>query len=152
MPSLLDAEVTPSPVIGLRDEYSPGFVDPKHHHPRDQLLYASTGVMSVTTEDANYVIPPQRAIWIPAFVDHEVSCRGHVSIRTLYLTEQLAFAGRRACRVIEVCELLKALIIEAAGLGRSYSASERNEHLIALLLAELSTAVNAPYHVPMPRD
>lgn len=152
MQFLQSAEPSPSPIIGLRDEYAPGFVDPTHQHDRDQLLYASAGLMSVTTEDASFVIPPQRAIWIPAHVEHEVSCRGHVSIRTLYLAENLVFPGRRQSRVVEVGEFLKALIVEAAGLGTGYNASSRNAHLLGLLVAELSESSTAPYQAPMPRD
>ena len=140
------------PIIGLEDEYRPGFVDPSHSHRRDQLLYASTGVMSVTTAKASFVIPPQRAIWIPAEIEHEVSCRGDVSLRTLYVTPELAFSGDRQCRVIEVTDLLKALIVEIAHLGSAYTMTRRNERLIELLLGELSEMPTAPYQAPMPRD
>ena len=140
------------PIIGLEDEYKPGFVDPSHCHPRDQLLYGSTGVMSVTTAKASFVIPPQRAIWIPAGVDHEVSCRGDVSLRTLYFNVKLAFADDRDCRVIEITDLLKALIVEIAHLGSCYQSTARNEQLIQLLLTELAAMPTAPYQAPMPRD
>ncbi len=137
------------PVIGLEDEYAPGFVDPLHRHSRDQLLYASAGVMSVTTVKASYVIPPQRAIWVPRNVAHEVSCRGHVSLRTLYFAE--AQTGTE-CRVIEVTDLLKALIVEVAHLGSAFEVVGRNAHLINLLLAELGSMPSAPFRTPMPQD
>ena len=73
------------PIIALDDEYAPGFVDPMHFHDRTQILYASSGVMSVRTDKSTSVVPPQRAVWIPAGMMHEVSCRGAVSLRTLYI-------------------------------------------------------------------
>lgn len=139
-------------VIGHEDEYRPGYVDQMHRHGRDQLLYASAGVMSVTTAKASFVIPPQRAIWIPAGVGHEVSCRGHVSLRTLYFVGGLTFDQGVDCRVIEVTHLLKALIVEVAHLGATYEASGRNERMIGLLLLELAAMSGAPYSAPMPRD
>ena len=83
MKSTMEFDESDRPIIGLEDEYEAGFVDPPHRHGRAQLLYASAGVMSVITARANFVIPPQRAIWIPANVEHEVACRGEVSLRTL---------------------------------------------------------------------
>src|SRR5690606_6140287 len=68
------------PMIGLEDEYLPGFVDPRHSHAHAQFLYASSGVMSVVTPTTSFVIPPQRALWLPAGMMHEVSCRGAVSL------------------------------------------------------------------------
>ena len=67
------------PIIALEDEYPAAFVDPMHCHDRTQLLFASSGVMSVTTPQTSFVVPPQRAVWIPAGTMHEVSCRGPVS-------------------------------------------------------------------------
>ncbi|WP_371819723.1 AraC family ligand binding domain-containing protein [Erythrobacter sp. 3-20A1M] len=49
-----------------------------HRHNHVQVLYASAGVMSVRTRGSSFVVPPQRAVWIPADVEHEVSCRGDV--------------------------------------------------------------------------
>src|SRR6185312_7532718 len=95
-----DLENVPRPVVALADEYPANFVDPRHHHARAQLLYAASGVMSIVTDRASYVVPPQRAIWMPAGVDHEVTCRSAVSIRTLYV--DAAGDTRRECRVIEV--------------------------------------------------
>ena len=54
------------PVMALQDEYPAGFVDPMHSHDHIQILYASAGVMSVRTPETSFVIPPQRAVWLPA--------------------------------------------------------------------------------------
>lgn len=149
MKHFIDFDDPASPIVGIEDEYDAGFVDPSHHHSRDQLLYASAGVMSVTTEKASFVIPPQRAIWIPRGVEHEVSCRGCVSLRTLYFTDEQV-AGD--CRVIEVTDLLRALIVEVARLGCRYVLTDRNERLIALLRVELAAMPSAGFQATMPRD
>lgn len=150
MKSTMEFDQSDRPVIGLEDEYEAGFIDPPHRHDRDQLLYASAGVMSVTTPRANFVIPPQRAIWIPAHMEHEVACRGSVSIRTLYFSDGRPSNGE--CRVIEVTDLLRALIVEVAKLGGFYELSGRNRGLIDLLMVELSSMPDAHFHVPMPHD
>lgn len=144
-------ENSPLPIVGLDDEYSHGFVDPFHAHTRSQLLYASRGIMTVVTRSASYVIPCQRAIWIPAGVEHEVSCRSAVSLRTLYFAKT-SDEPFRQCQVIEISELLRCLIIEAVMLGTDYEFTERNTKLLSLMAAELRAMPSAPYHVRMPAD
>src|SRR5437879_12663189 len=93
------------PIIALDDEYAPGFVDPMHFHDRTQILYASSGVMSVRTDKSTSVVPPQRAVWIPSGMMHEVSCRCAVSLRTLHTDAQLG-RDRPCCRVSDVSHVL----------------------------------------------
>lgn len=145
-----DLDHVPRPVVALADEYPANFVDPRHHHARAQLLYAASGVMSVVTDQASFMIPPQRAIWMPAGVDHEVTCRSAVSIRTLYV--DAAADLPRECRVIEVSELLRALILEAMSLPREYDAGGRDGRIVQLLLDSIVAPTAASLVAPMPRD
>jgi AraC-like DNA-binding protein len=145
-----DLENVPRPVVALADEYPANFVDPRHHHPRAQLLYAASGVMAVVTDAASFVVPPQRAIWMPAGVDHEVRCRSAVSIRTLYVDAPDDL--RRECRVIEVSELLRALILETMALPREYDPSGRAGRIVQLLLESIETPSTPMLCVPMPHE
>ena len=139
------------PVIALRDEYPAGFVDEMHSHDHVQILYASSGVMAVRTPEVSFVVPPQRAVWLPAGTPHEVACRGPVSLRTLYLAPG-AERDEAGCRVFEVSHFLKALILETVDLPALYDAEGREGRIIALLLEEIARMPNAPYHVDMPTD
>jgi quercetin dioxygenase-like cupin family protein len=78
-----DYQDVPRPVAALADEYPPNSYDPPHSHKRGQLVYAISGVLVCTTRDATFVVPPQRALWVPSGVVHEARTRGHVSLRTL---------------------------------------------------------------------
>lgn len=139
------------PVIALQDEYLAGFVDPMHSHDRIQILYASAGVMSVRTPTLSFVIPPQRALWLPPGMKHEVCCRGHVSLRTLYIGDE-AGDGAAPCRVFEVSPFLKALILEVAEFSDADAADERGQQIIDVLLREVDRMPDAPYQVAMPVD
>lgn len=75
---------TPRVVVAIGTDYSHGHLLPFHTHRRTQLLYGATGVMQVSTHDGNWVVPPQRAVWIPPGVAHEVVMLG-VSTRSLYI-------------------------------------------------------------------
>ena len=78
-----DYQDVPRPVAALAGEYPPNWFDPPHSHKRGQLIYAISGVLVCSTSDATYVVPPQRAVWVPSGVTHEARTRGHVSLRTL---------------------------------------------------------------------
>lgn len=143
--------VSDRPVVALHDEYPAGFVDPMHSHAHVQILYACAGIMAVRTADASYVVPPQRALWIPAGMEHEVCCRSAVSLRTLYLRPDAVDAGQR-CRVFEVSALLRALIMEMGTLGVEYPADGRAGHIVALLLDEIQRLPALLHELAMPTD
>lgn len=146
-----DVLASDRPVLALQDEYPAGFVDPMHSHGHIQVLYASAGVMAVRTRGASYVVPPQRAVWLPANVEHEVSCRGPLSLRTLYLRPELS-RGTDGCRVFEVSNLLKALILETGTFGTSYALDGRAGRIVELLLEEIERMPDVPHQVSMPAD
>lgn len=139
------------PVAALADEYPPNHVDPRHSHARAQLLYASMGVMVVDTDDASFVVPPERAVWVPAEVEHEVLCRSAVSVRTLYVDTGARPGLPARCKVFEVSTLLRELIIEATRIPIEYDETGRDGRVMALLLDEITATPAAPLHIPMPR-
>jgi AraC-like DNA-binding protein len=148
----IDYQDIPRPIGALADEYPDGFVDPPHRHARAQLVYSTTGVMTVITDQASFVVPPQRAVWIPAGVEHEVHCRGMVACRTLYVVPDAAPGLPTSCRVIEVSDLLRALIVEATQLPIEYNVDGRDGRVMALILDDIIASQTAPLRVPMPSD
>lgn len=147
-----DLDRVPRAIISIADEYPAGFVDPRHAHRRAQLLYAVAGVMSVITDQGSFVLPPHRALWIPAGAPHEVSCRGPVSLRTLYFEHDICGALPDRCAVIEVSELLRALIVEVTRFHLEYDTSGREGRIVGLLLDEIAAARGARLHAAMPAD
>lgn len=147
----IDYQDVPRPVAALADDYPPGYLDPPHSHARGQLVYSTTGVMIVTTEQASFVVPPQRAVWVPGGVVHEAYCRGQVSCRTLYIDESALSGVPHASRVIEVSDLLRELIVEATRMPVEYDEAGRDGRVMRLILDEIVAAQSAPLHVPMPQ-
>jgi hypothetical protein len=148
----IDYQDIPRPIAALSDEYAAGHHDPHHHHKRAQLIYACAGVTVVITEQESFVVPPQRAVWVPAGVEHEAHMRGHVSLRTLYV-DPAAFPDLpTTCRVIEVSSLLRELIIEACRIPLEYDLEGRDGRVMNLLMAELLAMPTTPLDVPMPQD
>src|ERR1035438_5864052 len=79
-----------SQITTLTHDYRAGHVVPLHFHDRDQLVYASRGVMTVRTSGGAWVVPTHRAVWIPATLPHSIAMSGMVSMRTLYLRPRSA--------------------------------------------------------------
>jgi quercetin dioxygenase-like cupin family protein len=71
-------------------DYAARHVVPLHFHDSDQLVYAARGVMTVKTGAGMWVVPTQRAVWIPAGTPHTIKMSGAVAMRTLYLRSRLA--------------------------------------------------------------
>lgn len=147
-----DYQNVPRPIAALADEYPPGHHDPRHRHTRAQLIYASAGVMLVTTDRASFIVPPHRAVWVPGGVEHEAYARDHLSIRTLYVDERACSGLPTASCVIEVTVLLRELILEATRMPVEYDINGRDGRLMDLIIAELSTLRSTPLQVPMPRS
>jgi AraC-like DNA-binding protein/quercetin dioxygenase-like cupin family protein len=139
-----------TPRIGaLGIDYPRGHSTGWHWHERGQLVYARAGVMTVTTRAGTFVVPPQRAVWMPPGVEHEVRCATPLSMRTLYIAPSRRGALPSGCCVINVSPLLRELILAAV----EAPGGARRARLIAdLLLAEMSTAASAPLHLPEPED
>jgi len=89
----------PAEVLTLARDFRPGEAIPAHRHSRDQLAYASHGVMTIQTRAGTWVTPAHRAVWIPAGAEHLIVMSGHVSMRTLYLQPGLAELPSTCCVV-----------------------------------------------------
>jgi len=140
------------PIVGLKDEYPAGWVDPPHTHDRTQLLYACSGVMSAITSRCIYAVPPQRCLWIDAGISHEVACRSNVSVRTLYIDPKLHGDKAVGCRLLDVSPFLQALILEVVEFDTGKPMDERERLITELLLHEIWHMPDAPWKVAMPQD
>lgn len=145
--AVLDA--TPRAVVAVRTEYEYGHCLPLHTHRRSQLLYGSKGVMQVTTSLGTWVVPPQRSVWIPPQVPHEVLFLG-VTTHSLYIEPAESVVTEERCRVIDVSPLMRNLLHEAVDMPLEYEEEGRDGILIKLLLHEIQRANQLALHIPMP--
>ena len=61
-----------------------GLVFDWHTHDDHQLAWAASGVLTVRTEASAWVLPPTRALWIPAGLPHETLSAGAATMRSAY--------------------------------------------------------------------
>jgi AraC-like DNA-binding protein len=122
-----------------------------HSHPRFQLVYAARGVLVVDTRDATWIVPPQRAVWVPPATEHRLTAKGLVQLRSLYVRTDAAARMPGTCVVLEVTPLLRELILRATELPLEYEVRGPAGRLIRLLLDELAGLARLPYRLPMPK-
>ena len=138
-----------------------------HSHPWAQVAISITGVIRLTVNHGTYIVPPSRALWIPPGVEHAVTMVEDADLRTLYFHQPRGRCGPgvprgeedawRQCRVLEVSDLLRALVREMpttpdGGPGLTAAERQREQHLSALIREELARAAAVKLGVDLPQD
>lgn len=142
-----------SPIVVRSKEYEDGHVVAFHHHLRAQLIFAVSGVMEVTIGDGLFLVPPQRAVWVPRAVEHQMRARGHVALRTVYVCAE-------ACpphlppepRTVQVSGLLRELILKGSEIPVGDELLPRSARILELLVDEIEVTPERALHLPTGRD
>ena len=142
----------PQVVIGTPVEHAYQHAVARHSHERTQLLYAIDGVMRVTTDVGVWMIPPRRALLIAPGVTHELTMLSKVSLRSLYIAPGAVAGFGGGCRLIEMSNLLRELVLALIASAVEVPAPGRGELLAQLILSELGAAATVPIKIPWPRD
>ncbi|HMG62825.1 MAG TPA: helix-turn-helix transcriptional regulator [Streptosporangiaceae bacterium] len=56
-----------------------------HAHDKHQLVWGAAGVLTIGTDAATWVLPPTRALWVPAGISHEVRAGDAATMTAAYL-------------------------------------------------------------------
>jgi AraC-like DNA-binding protein len=146
------ADTLPGAIVATANEYPTGHRVPFHHHRRSQLLYASTGIMVVATDAGRWIVPPERAVWIPSGMQHEVNALVHVSTRSMYVEPGVDAALPGDLRVIGISPMVRQLLLETADLPLPYEKGSRSDLIFSLLVQEIERAPVLPLDIPFPSD
>lgn len=147
-----DDDAVPLVVIGTPVEHAFQQAVARHSHERSQLLYAIDGVMRVTTDVGVWLIPPRRALLIAPGVTHELTMLSKVSLRSLYIAPGAVRGFDGGCRLIEMGNLLRELVLALSDPAPAGAAPDRRALLAQLILLELGSAATVPIKIPWPRD
>jgi AraC-like DNA-binding protein len=101
-----------------------------HYHDVHQIVYPSSGVLAISAAAATWVVPPQRAVWIPPGVPHAHQAHGPVQMRTLAISSSSAAVADQPLpvgpAVLDVSPLLREVIVAlTSGGGPPYTARQR---------------------------
>ncbi len=110
--------------------------------------------MTVFADRMSWMIPPGRAVYIPARCKHSIRMWGDVAMRSLYFpaTCRAAAFEMAECRVIAVTPLLRELILRVFELAALDSRVEAEVHLMSVLMDELARAPAGIPALPVPAD
>jgi AraC-like DNA-binding protein/quercetin dioxygenase-like cupin family protein len=138
----------------LSTTYSSGYLMHPHKHAAHQLLFASSGAMTVTGDSTSWMIPPGRAVLIPAGIPHAIRMWGEVAMRSLYfpVNAPAPVFDASTCRVISVSPLLRELVLRIADLAALDSRVAAEARLMSVLMDELQAARIEPLLLPLPAD
>jgi AraC-like DNA-binding protein len=145
-------------VRSLSTDYPAGMELGMHRHSWHQLLFASSGAMTVSVPTSSWIVPTARAIFIPAGCPHSIRFWGAVAMRTLYLAPNFSRfpASDVPCSALGVTPLLRELILRIASLAGLDSRLPHHAHLLVLLEDEIDAAFSAaessPLALPLPAD
>ena len=143
---------SPREVAAMARTMGAGDHIPLHLHRRGQLLHAVTGIMRVETAEAAWIVPPARALWIPAQKPHSVTMRSHVEMRTVYIDPSACAALPEQPVLVEISGLLRELILALLEEPVAYAEGGRGGIVARLILTELARLQERRLEVPMPRD
>jgi AraC-like DNA-binding protein/quercetin dioxygenase-like cupin family protein len=125
-----------------------------HMHREAQLVYAAKGTMQVTTPKGRWLVPPDRAVWVPALFEHSIDVLADIEMRTLYfdlawLKRERRSASLDAEFVVRVSPLLHQAIL---ALFDGRDDPDRTELLVKLAMLELHQAEDSATFIPLPHE
>lgn len=140
-------------VLGLAQEYPAGGLALHAHEQFGQVLYVARGAATVRTPAACFVLPPQRALWIPAGTPHAFSNARPVSLRSVYVRQGTAdIAQWRQCALLQVGPLLRELILALMTMPWDYLPGSRGNRLAMVLLDHLAPLQPGVFQLCYPSD
>ena len=111
-----------------------------HHHDEHQLAWSQEGVLVVRTGAGSYVLPPTRALWIPAGTPHETLASGAAVLRSVYVRTRGCPVAWDSPTPVEVSPLLRELIPHLEDDSLTAERRRRAEAVLFDLLTPLAVA------------
>src|ERR1700678_16744 len=132
--------------------FTEGYLSKAHRHDWDQFTYATHGVLTVQTDKGSWVIPPHRAVWVPAGIEHVEVMSGPVAARSLFFVPGLAKFLPRECTAVNVSPLLRELILATIRFGYLDRNVPAQARLLAIILDQFEALAQAPLQLKTPSD
>lgn len=125
-----------------------------HAHREAQLVFAARGLMQVQTPMGRWLVPPDRAVWVPARLPHAIDVLADVEMRSIYFQPRWLAARRTSHQlksefVVRVGPLLRELIL---AMFEQHAERMRAMLLAEVIVGELARAGDATTFMPMPSD
>jgi AraC-like DNA-binding protein len=143
-------EEHPDPIISFVGQEAAGAVTQPHSHGRAQLFHITKGSVTVLTQEGSFVVPPERAIFIPPGITHNSTYHTETEVRFLYMRPERLPAMPDRPFVVQVTPLLRELILGFMRTAPDYADDGPTARLSAVLVDQIAASRVAPLHLPMP--
>lgn len=142
----------PAPVVAYAGRPKRRARGARHSHVRCQLFHIVSGSVTVEAEAGNFIVPPERALWLPSGVPHTTIFSPETELRFLYFRPDTVRGLPETPSVIGLSPLLRELISAFLVFPRDYDCQGPAARIVAVILDQLASEPAAPLHLPMPRS
>ncbi len=136
----------------MAKSYPAGYAGFMHTHIRAQFLYAASGSMRLTMDLGCWIIPPKRAVWLPAGYRHQTGSIGQLEMRTLYIASVDSVSPPKTPRMLSVSPLLHELVLRVVEMPIEYDEYGQEGQIVKALLGEIDWTPIHPVSLPSLRD
>ena len=120
-----------------------------HRHRQHQLVWASQGVVNVDVGDGHWVLPPTRALWVPAGVRHRTGSPAAARVRGIYVNQARSPIRWSEPTLVRVSPLLRALFDHLTDAEIDSRQRARAESVVF----DVAEAIEVmPLGAPLPQD
>jgi AraC-like DNA-binding protein len=123
-----------------------------HSHVRGQLFYVESGLFIARTARGAWMLPPQRAGWMPPGLLHTIEIRGPSSGWGVFIAPCAADGLPEQACVVGVNDLLRSLVRRASSWDSNAEPDVEQRRILDVLLDEIRRAPVEALHVPIPDD
>jgi AraC-like DNA-binding protein len=127
----------------------PGHWLPEHVHRHTQILWTPRGVVAVEAGDRRWVLPPDRALWLPSGTWHRTGSSRGALLHGVYLGAESSARGPGEPSLLAVRPLLAELFRHLARTDLDADPRSRAE---AVLLDMLEPLPSGPLELRYPTD
>ncbi|MGH3439717.1 MAG: AraC family transcriptional regulator, partial [Sciscionella sp.] len=120
-----------------------------HAHPTHQLVWAQRGIVTVGVDDAVWVLPPSRALFIPAELPHTTAAATSTELHSLFLRPERCPVCWGRPTVLAAAPIFTALV---GHLGRAELTPSARRRAEAVLFDVLTPAPVASVEIAWPSD
>ncbi len=152
LPIWPDPDRARSPVAGFAwDEDRPRQIG-LHRHVRGHIVSVVRGAATVGTRAGVWILPPNRAIWIPPRTEHWVRYSKTLASRALFVEARIAAHLPSECVVLHLDPLSRELLNAAVEFDWHHNPSHSDMHLVDLLLERMPLLRQPALSVPDGQD
>lgn len=140
----------PSTAVGQGGAEPAGRTYAYHTHHRAQLFQIVRGSLRLETERGYFIVPPERAVFVPSGVLHEVTYLQETERSYLFFRPEAVKDLPSEVSVVGTTLLLRELILAFLEIPRADAGTSRAERLAAVIIDQLETSPVAPLSLPSP--